>query len=166
MEPIRPISRAPEEPNDSRYRFYETLVLWSVFPNSRGPRVKRKRTAWQRFLDDLSYLCDAETGGKSVVSIAVQQGDRILVFWISANRRLGGASQHLRWVLQQLTELYNGEALAAESRTQILEKTVTTSSRRVRNYVRALQLHILQAESVRPMTEEGNTRVVDAELRH
>ncbi|KAK5711504.1 hypothetical protein LTR17_018379 [Elasticomyces elasticus] len=154
MELTQPASEVLEEQSDFRYRFYETLVLWSVLPWGRVPRMRPRISAWQRFLDDVSYLCDADTGGKSVVSIAVQPGDQMLVFWISANARLGGACQHLCWVLQQLKKLHNGQTSAAETRVIILEGTVNMSSPRVRNYVRALQLHLVQANALKPTTTE------------
>ena len=166
MESGHSVSKARQEQSDCQYQFYETLVLMSLLLSGQTPRSKPRRTAWHRFLDDLSYLCDAETGGKSVSSIAVQQNDDMLVFWISANGGLRRACQHLRWSLKQLAGCNYSQISAAETRAELLGKTTEMSSRKVRNYVRELQLHISQAERLRPMPAEGDFFVSNFEYAY
>lgn len=138
----------------ARKEFYEDLVLWSILSFGKAQRTGTKPTIWQRFLDDVCYLCDAKSGGKSVVSIAVSELSRCQYFFISANGGLRKAAQQLHLVLVELHGIKQMSDIDLEiTKERLLEIGVRDSAMKVRNYVRELRLHIRSVEHLESIRE-------------
>ena len=127
--------------------FYERLVLLSLLSPTQGSRRTPRRRAWHRFLDDLCCLCDTHPGGRTVVSIAAEEGVSCLRFWIAANNHLKQAYEHLKWVLENLSKLDASSSQAVETVERcILERFVNCSRRKIRNYTAWLRINVQGAE--------------------
>jgi hypothetical protein len=134
---------------ETRKEFYEDLVLWSILSTAQVRRTSTKRTIWQRFLDDLCYLCDTESGGRSVVSIGVSKQSHCQCFFISANGGLRKATEQLCLVLDQLHQIKQKSDIDLEIiKERLLDIVICRSSMKVRNYTRELRLHIQDAEHI------------------
>lgn len=136
--------------------FYEALILFSILRPSSG-HSKVHRSSWHVFLDDLSWLCDTQSGGKTVVSIGTEQTSQGLRFWISANGRVKPRSlAQLENTLSELRKL-DGEpepvAQAVEAR--IFDAAVYSSHERVKEYLKKLRMCIEKLPVRRPHVEEG-----------
>lgn len=88
-----------------RNEFYGDLALWSTLAIGKHQRNEVKRETWERFLDDLCYLCDTEYGGKTTVSIAVSKSKGGQCYWISANGGLQKAVAQLDLILEELSKI-------------------------------------------------------------
>ncbi|KAM0714658.1 hypothetical protein Q7P37_009956 [Cladosporium fusiforme] len=131
----------------ARKDFYEDLVLWSIISAGKSQRTIPRPTVWQRFLDDLCYLCDTKPGGKSVVSIAVSEISDHQYFFISANGGLRRAAEQLNLVLGELHGIRQKSDHDIETTKQrLLDIGIRGSSMKVRNYVRKLQVSIRNVE--------------------
>jgi hypothetical protein len=129
--------------------FYEDLALWGVLTIGKNQKVELRPTIWQRFLDDLCHLCDTEPGGKTVVSVAVSEEDGIQYFWVSANNNPAKAGRHLKRILNILTRISsNPDRTTERIKGQLLDFVVRKSAKRVRNYMRQLQLHIIEVDAL------------------
>lgn len=132
---------------ETRKEIYEDVVLWSVLSTGQAQRTETKPTIWQRFLDDVCYLCDTKHGGKSVVSIAVSQWSDRQYFFISANGNLRKAANQLHLVLGELYQIKHKSDVELErTKERLLDIGVRSSSMKVRNYMRELRSHIRSAE--------------------
>lgn len=124
----------------TRNGFYGDLALWSTLAIGKHQRTDVKRKVWQRFLDDLCYLCDTETGGKTTVSIAVSKSVSGQCFWISANGELQKAVRQLKLVLKELSDIHQKPAVDLDRvKDKILWVGMRRSSMKVRNYLRELR---------------------------
>lgn len=127
--------------------FYEDLVLWSILSTSKAQRTGKKPLIWQRFLDDVCYLCDTKPGGKSVVSVAVSELGRCQNFFISANGALRKVAEQLDQILRELWRVKQMSDVDLEiTKEALLEIGVRDSAKKVRNYVRELRLLIWSVE--------------------
>ena len=127
--------------------FYERLVLLSLLSPTKGSRRTPRRPAWHRFLDDLCCLCDTQPGGRTVVSIAVEEDVSSLRFWIAANKRLRSAYEHFEWILGSLSKLDESSLEAAETaKSCILERSANCSRQKIRNYTTWLRFNVQAAE--------------------
>jgi len=125
---------------DPRRSFYEALAVLNLLsPTIPLARRTRERTTWQKFLDELCWLCDFEGGGKTVVSIAVESTPDGMVFWMAMNHRIRNrAVTHLKWVLGELANLKNAGDLH-ETERKIFLKSLTISRKRVEDYAKRLR---------------------------
>ena len=106
----------------------------------KNQRTDVERKMWQRFLDDLCYLCDTETGGKTTVSIAVSKSNGGQCFWISANGGLQKAVSLLEMILKELINIQKKPDINLEEvKDRILSVGMSRSSMKVRNYLKELQ---------------------------
>lgn len=139
--------------------FYEDLVLWSILSTGQARQTSTTPTIWQRFLDDLCYLCDTESGGRSVVSIAVSQRSYHQCFFISANGGLRKAAEQLCLILSRLRHIKQKSDIDIErTKEELLEIGVRRSSMKVRNYIRELRSHIWDAERLKTVREGKQLR--------
>ena len=123
--------------------FYSDLTLWSTLTIGKHQRTDVKRRIWQRFLDDLCYLCDTKPGGRTTVSIAVSKSKDGQCFWISANGELLKAVRQLDMILKELKEIQRRpETDLDEVKDKILRVGICRSSMKVRNYLRELQRYL------------------------
>ncbi len=123
--------------------FYEAVILISILrPSSSHSKVPR--SSWHAFLDDLSWLCDTQSGGQTVTSVGAEQMSHAVRFWICANGRVKLRSlTHLKWILSELQKLAsNSELVAGDVEVQILDAAVRSSHERVGDYLRKLQIHV------------------------
>lgn len=127
--------------------FYGALAILNKLNPVSSARIVPRSRAWHRFLDDLCLLCDFDTGGKSVTSIAAQDARDYLVFWITANDGpKDRAVEHLRWLLLILSEASD---ISLDSKTdQIVQKSAVLCDRKVKNYARWLRRWLEHAESL------------------
>ena len=129
--------------------FYQRLVLLGTLTSTQGGRSTPHRGAWHRFLDDLSSLCDSAPGGRTVVSIAVEDSSSHLRFWIAANSGQIKACEQLAWVLQNLCQLNSSQTYnSAASESEILRHTAYFSRRKIRNYQRWLRSYVRVAREL------------------
>lgn len=73
--------------DDQTKLFYNCLVLVTALQTPTSQRNSSSHTdaGWRRFLNDLCWLCDTDTGGKTVVSLAVEQlQHRKLRIWLAS----------------------------------------------------------------------------------
>ena len=125
---------------------YEAIVLISLLRPSSG-NSKVFRTPWQRFLDDLSSLCDTESGGRTVTSIAVERLPHSLRFWIAANDHVKPrALALLVQILAELRTLALTPCLSTNDvEARIFNGAIYDSHERVGDYVRKLRMNIRMA---------------------
>lgn len=91
---------------------------------------------WCCVLDELSWLCDYRTGGKSVTSVAAQVTTTGLVFWFANNRGPQPlVKRHLKWILQELRSMaVNDQGGSKETLWRLFRKSLVFSRRRVESY--------------------------------
>lgn len=126
-------------------RLDESVVLLSMLGSR--PSVQKSQRAvrstlsetedkWCCILDELSWLCDYRTGGKSVTSIAAQTTITGNIFWFATNKGLQmPIKQHLQWLLQTLRSYTTDSGRnAQETCRKLFRKSVVFSHRRVQFY--------------------------------
>lgn len=91
---------------------------------------------WCCLLDELSWLCDYRTGGKSVTSIAAQTTVTGNIFWFANNKSLQlPVQRHLQWLLQVLqSHVAHRESNARETHWKLFQKSVVFNRRRIEHY--------------------------------
>jgi heterodisulfide reductase subunit A-like polyferredoxin len=142
----------------TRSEFYGDLALWSTLAVGKNQRNDVKRKIWQRFLDDLCYLCDTECGGRTTVSIAVSESQRGQCFWISANGKLQKAVDQLKLILKELDSIQeNQNTNLEEVKDKVLVAGIGRSSMKVRNYLRELRRYIELMERRSPLGKGEQT---------
>jgi heterodisulfide reductase subunit A-like polyferredoxin len=142
----------------TRNEFYGDLALWSTLAVGKNQRNDVKRKIWQRFLDDLCYLCDTECGGRTTVSIAVSESQRGQCFWISANGKLQKAVDQLKLILKELDSIQeNQNTNLEEVKDKVLVAGIGRSSMKVRNYLRELRRYIELMERRSPLGKGEQT---------
>ena len=142
----------------TRNEFYGDLALWSTLAVGKDQRNDVKRKLWQRFLDDLCYLCDTESGGRTTVSIAVSELKRGQCFWISANGKLQKAVDQLKLILKELDSIQeNQNTNLEEIKDKVLVAGIGRSSMKVRNYLRELRRYIELMERRSPLGKGEQT---------
>ena len=142
----------------TRSEFYGDLTLWSTLAVGKNQRNDVKRKIWQRFLDDLCYLCDTECGGRTTVSIAVSESQRGQCFWISANGKLQKAVDQLKLILKELDSFQeNQNTNLEEVKDKVLVAGIGRSSMKVRNYLRELRRYIELMERRSPLGKGEQT---------
>jgi hypothetical protein len=142
----------------TRNEFYGDLALWSTLAVGKNQRNDVKRKLWQRFLDDLCYLCDTECGGRTTVSIAVSESQRGQCFWISANGKLQKAVDQLKLILKELDSIQeNQNTNLEEVKYKVLVAGIGRSSMKVRNYLRELRRYIELMERRSPLGKGEQT---------
>jgi hypothetical protein len=126
--------------------FYERLLLWSVIrPNGCQPSMP-VRSSWQRCLDSLAFLCDTQTGGKSVSALAIQEYPDRLHYWIACNGPSNRAKVIITWLLGEL-HLWQPTDGHDPLPKRILLEMVVLCRARVLDYHRRLKLSISGAYS-------------------
>lgn len=149
----------------TRNEFYGDLALWSTLAVGKNQRNDVKRKIWQRFLDDLCYLCDTECGGKTTVSIAVSESQRGQCFWISANGKLQKAVGQLKLILKELDSIQeNQNTNLEEVKDKVLVAGIGRSSMKVRNYLRELRRYIELMERRSPLGKGEQTLSLNVTL--
>lgn len=142
----------------TRSELYGDLALWSTLAVGKNQRNDVKRKIWQRFLDDLCYLCDTECGGRTTVSIAVSESQRGQCFWISANGKLQKAVDQLKLILKELDGIQeNQNTNLEEVKDKVLVAGIGRSSMKVRNYLRELRRYIELMERRSPLGKGERT---------
>ena len=130
----------PSHSKNMTKQFYEDLVLWSILSPGQVNRVKPKRTPWQRFLDDLSQLCDTQPGGRTVVSIAVSQKGPSQVYWITTS---GSFTKAVNLLRELLYTMHHARSVLNLSQRQTGAKILTVATAKcrpkARNYIRQLR---------------------------
>jgi hypothetical protein len=128
------------------HRFYEPLVLLRILEPTRGSRKHEMpvestdesfEKSTHKFLDNLSWLCDYRTGGRTVSSIAVEETPQCPIYWLAANESPNKeVRDHLEWILQHLESLASSPPEEVE--LAIRRQSIRFSREKVKNYVRQL----------------------------
>lgn len=140
-------------------RFYEPLVLLSVLDPTRGAQrpdliadrgLDEPSKLWRNFLDQLSWLCDSETGGDTVTSIAAQKSVDRPCFWVASNSTARQKAQrHLTWLFGCLKPLCTATSVSAtQIEHEILTRCIAFGSKRVKAYTAWLLQAIEEARRV------------------
>lgn len=127
-------------------RFYEPLILLGVLDPTRGAQrpdlitdrgLDEPSKLWRNFLDQLSWLCDAETGGDTVTAVAAQNTVECTLFWVAANSTSRHkAHRQLTWLFEQLNHLCTTDPIpSAQLEGAIVAQCIEFSSRRVKAYI-------------------------------
>lgn len=99
-----------------------------------------------RFLDNLSWLCDYRTGGRTVSSIAVEETPQGPIYWLAANESPDKkVRDHLERILQQLDSLASSEEASAVE-LAIRRQSIQFSREKVKHYFRQLGKAVDQAK--------------------
>jgi hypothetical protein len=128
--------------------FYEPLVLLRILEPTRGLRRHEMpsestdgsfQTHFHNFVDNLSWLCDYRTGGRTVSSIAVEETPQGPIYWLAANESPNKkVKDHLERTLQQLEGLASSPEEASVVELAITRQSVQFSREKVKHYVRQL----------------------------
>jgi hypothetical protein len=161
----KPRLKAPER---LLHRFYEPLVLLSIVERNPGERGLKSDSMlsttdhpriWCKFLDHISWLCDYESGGTTVSSVAVQATTQGPTYWLAANSNpVPKASTHLEWVLQKLSNL---QGLLPDQlqmvEDEIVARSIAFSADKVKFYSRLLgnSIKYVVKESAKSPAETG-----------
>lgn len=128
-------------------RFYEPLVLLHLLDPYNGEQIcspgyddedsqVSDQELRRKVLKQLAYMCDYETGGKTVTAIALEEsresGEK--VYWLAANRTpREKVVQFLNDILNDLRGL--SSASAEEKQREITKKCVQFGMRRIKGYL-------------------------------
>lgn len=122
--------------------FYSSLILLGLLNPLKS--VKRPQAylqaegnptvnPWHCFLDDLSFLLDYQSGGKTVTSIAAENHKGSPIFWVSTTQSDARKSlDHMKWILGLLRDIRLEEAERLAFR--ISKASVAMSNNKVKNY--------------------------------
>lgn len=72
-------------------RLFENLALFHILKRVDGPHAVTSHVPTtlqdtrRRFLKNLSYICDYRKGGDTTTSMALEDKQKSVVFWIAAN---------------------------------------------------------------------------------
>ena len=124
--------------------FLQSLLQHGSFPQPMDATITQTdsdtRTDWHRFLDDLCSLCDSQCGGKSVVSLGVEQRSDHNIFWISTTPRYQqDARIHLLELFALLIDFPLEGANSHFAVAEITRRSIRRSRKRVHNYARRLR---------------------------
>jgi hypothetical protein len=151
--------------------FYEPLVLLRILEPTRGSRKHEMplestdgsfQTRFHRFVDDLSWLCDYRTGGRTVSSIAVEDTPQGPIYWLAANESPDKkVKDHLERILQQLESLASSPEEASVVELAITRQSVPFSREKVKHYVRQLGKAVdsVKGRTDSQMSAKGGTAV-------
>jgi hypothetical protein len=116
--------------------FYKVLIVLQTLAPSTC-MSKTHRSAWQEFLDSLSWICDEKPGGKTVTPIAISRSTCGLLIWMACNDKSNGERVvHLENMFGILGRLDEHPPLSRESEAAIIaEDTIRRGYRRVLNYM-------------------------------
>lgn len=119
-----------------------TLSMLGTVPSAQHSQGSTRRTLseverkWCCLLDELSWLCDYKTGGKSVTSVAAQTTATGNVFWFASNKdtRLL-IERQLRWILAELQLIATNDTVDSEEvRWRLFKRSIVFNHRRVEFY--------------------------------
>lgn len=145
----------------------ETIVLLSMLGNSissqtHQPKVKNDisepKDKWRCLLDQLSWLCDYNTGGKIVISIAAQTVGSGHLFWFASNGQVipQKIGRHLQWIPGELKAFVSSPASSKnKTHSRLFKKCVAFSYRRVEFYVAKLESLAQSARHLQQGVPEG-----------
>jgi OTT_1508-like deaminase len=137
--------------------FYEPLVLLRILEPTRGSRKHEMplessdesfKIRCHRFLDNLSWLCDYRTGGRTVSSIALEETPQGPIYWLAANQSPNKkVRDHLERILQQLESLASSPEKASVVQLAIRRQSIQFSREKVKYYVCQLGKAVEHAKS-------------------
>lgn len=136
-------------PNTILRRFYDPLVLLNVIDPTRGAErpdlikdsgFSDRSKLWRNFLDQLSWICDSETGGDTVTAIGAQKTVEFSVFWLASNSNAREkAKEHAVTVLEQLNRLIRADGTSvAQIEQEICGQCISFSFKRIKSYASQL----------------------------
>ena len=144
--------------DDQLKHFYSCLILMTALrpPRSRQNSSTHPKAGWRRFLNDLCWFCDTETGGKSVVAIAVQQRHSKLRLWLACNQDTAKPLRHLEWILKKLANAHIlNQSQINGLETEVLSESVRISRKKVEFHARRLQLRLEDVAEVIGGDDDG-----------
>lgn len=121
---------------------------------------------WRTYLDKLCYLCDFESGGKTVTALLVQAAAERSVLWLATNCskhhtrvRMAG---HLSFILMQLSHLH---ATVDDLAEVVCRQSIDLSEDKVEDYRGKLEREVKRIEAERSTTAtstgDSNLRTVE-----
>ncbi|KAK4496860.1 hypothetical protein PRZ48_011309 [Zasmidium cellare] len=116
---------------------------------------------WRRYLDNLSYLCDFKSGGKTVVSLYAQDAANDTVFWLATNHPGGETKNRMRNHLVFILNELSSTPRSIDDPTQaIMQQSIKLSADKVKHYYNKLvaELESIRAESPSSQTS-GDRRI-------
>ena len=149
--------------------FNECIVLLSMLGPSISSQSQRSaietdtqepENRWHMFLDQLSWLCDYKTAGKTVASIAVTAEPSGTVFCLASNSdSVSTASKHLKWLLGEIQNFVpNASTDREETQRRIFQRCVSFSRERVESYSESLQTLIQSSRSLKKDNHGGDVK--------
>ncbi|KAF2759851.1 hypothetical protein EJ05DRAFT_537072 [Pseudovirgaria hyperparasitica] len=141
----KPHFRSKEE--KQLMRFYEPLVLLHTLGRSRGDRTQNSVVSTgtfserRKFLNNLAYICDFNTGGDTVTSIALQDCADGPIYWVASNSEKKVLKSH-EFLMSVLSDLSRVSAESAEPSpehkerlaTELSEKIIVFAKKRINGY--------------------------------
>ena len=115
-----------------------------------------------RFLDNLSWLCDYRTGGRTVSSIGIEDTPQGPIYWLAANERPNEkVIVHLERILKQLESLKSSQKAPSLLELAIRQQSVQFSREKVKHYIRQLGKAVNDAKRImgNQVSAEGETAV-------
>lgn len=151
---------------EDQQQFYEVLTLLKLCRPATGIRVKpreihgdyqKEAKLWHRVLDDLSWLADKRTGGRSVTSIAGIQFGNKQILLVAGNRPPSNSTmKHVRNVLNKLRNCSGlNDKMRAATIEQIFLESIEHSKSKVKNYKTQLLKYIEEIAGFDRTTEGG-----------
>lgn len=130
--------------------------------SGREPLSEEIKT-WRCLLDELSWLCDYKTGGRSVTSIAAEATVSGSIFWFASNGTAQSrVKNQLKWILQELGSIKTtGTTGSKDVQRRIFKNSVEFSYRRIELYWSKLQALIKSSGSIvagERKAEQGRTQ--------
>ncbi|KAK0262343.1 hypothetical protein LTR35_017713 [Friedmanniomyces endolithicus] len=112
---------------------------------------------WHRFLDDLCFLCDSQSGGKSVVALIAEEARGEHVFWVTTELVYQDvAVAHLNVILHLLQKCIRAdEGCMRALIEQIAQISIRRSPQRVHHY--GSRLKNITAERLTEEFAEGQS---------
>ncbi len=147
---------------------YDGLLIQSLLqhdPTQLPSSVRRNspnasqdiQSEWHRFLDDLCFLCDSQSGGKSVVALIAEEVRGESVFWVTTEPVYQDvAVDHLNVILHLLQKCIRADEGRMQALIkQIAQKSITRSPQRVHHY--GYRLKNVTAERATEACAEGQS---------
>ena len=121
-------------------------------------KSREPQTKWHLFLDQLSWLCDYKTSGKTVASVAAESETSGTTFYLSSNSAsVSKATKHLKWVLGEIKIFVAGPgANSEETQRRLFQRSVSFSRERVAFYSQKLQELVRSSRSLRQDSHAGD----------
>ncbi|KAK6381053.1 hypothetical protein LTR81_027632 [Elasticomyces elasticus] len=133
---------------DSVYSdFYDSLFVHSLLQHeaTSKPAFPIRKPAqpafsthsgWHRFLDDLCFMCDSRTGGKTVVAVLAERRSEETIFWLATPTMMQqSTANHLDGLLRVIRKMLRTDETHVQPLIDdVIRRSIERSPQRIHHY--------------------------------